>query len=154
MKKLLVPILILLGIGGGAGGGFVLRPPPPEPEGIEEGAELEETEEEVEAAFVKINNQFIIPVVKEDRVQALVVLSLSLETDAASTELIYDREPKLRDAFLRVLFDHAYAGGFGGAFTSSPTLDLLRRSLLEAANQVIGGQVTDILITDITRQDV
>jgi hypothetical protein len=51
------------------------------------------------------------------------------------------------------MFDHAYGGGFDGAFTTSPTLDALRHALLEAVNTEIGGIVTEVLITDISRQD-
>ena len=67
---------------------------------------------------------------------------------------IYAIEPKLRDALLRVLFDHAHIGGFDGAFTESGRLSLLRVGLLEAAQATLGPVVTDILITDIVRQEV
>ena len=67
--------------------------------------------------YVKLNNQFVVPVVEDGRVAAMVVLSLSLEVEAGNTEAVYQREPKLRDAFLQVLFDHANVGGFCGSFT-------------------------------------
>ncbi len=157
MKKLLPVLLALVGLGAGVGGGLALKPPAPEltPEEIAEMEHAaEEAEEETSAtAFVKINNQFVVPVVKGERVQSLVVLSISLETKQEYTELLYGQEPKLRDAFLRVMFDHAYAGGFGGAFTASPTLDTLRASLLESARAVVDDAVTNVLITDIVRQD-
>lgn len=56
--------------------------------------------------------------------------------------------------FLRVLFDHANAGGFRGTFTDGSTLVALRRALLEAARSAMGAEgVLDVLITDIVRQD-
>ncbi len=55
--------------------------------------------------------------------------------------------------FLQVLFDHANAGGFNGAFTSSTNMDVLRQSLLETAQAVIGKSVRNVLIVDIVRQD-
>ncbi len=157
MKKLLPLLLALVGLGVGVGGGLALKPPAPEltPEELAEikYAAEEAKEEEATTAFVKINNQFVVPVVKGDRVHSLVVLSISLETKQEYTELLYGKEPKLRDAFLRVMFDHAYAGGFGGAFTASPTLDTLRNSLLESARAIVDDAVTNVLITDIVRQD-
>jgi len=86
-------------------------------------------------------------------VDALVVLSLSLEVEAGNTEAVYLREPKLRDAFLQVMFDHANVGGFSGSFTDGSNLIVLRTSLKEAAAMILGTMVHDVLITDIARQD-
>ena len=104
--------------------------------------------------FVKLNNQFVVPVVASGRVEALVVLTLSIETAQGLREAIYNREPKLRDAFLQVLFDHSNMGGFQGAFTRSNNLDVLRGALLEVAQREFGQGVYNILIVDIARQDV
>lgn len=103
--------------------------------------------------YVKINNQFVVPLVRDDRISGMVVLSLSLEVPAGHSEDIYAREPKLRDAMLGVLFDHANIGGFDGAFTSTSTMDVLRTALRETARQVAGPVVEDVLILDIARQD-
>ena len=160
MGVLLPALLVVAGVGAGVGAGFVLRPSFAVPgvvesEVIEEG-KVEDVSDasETELSYVKINNQFVVPIIKNDRVSALVVLSLSLEVPAAETNAIYDREPKLRDSFLQVLFDHAYMGGFDGVYTASPAMDTLRRSLLLSARKVAGEVVTDVLITDIIRQDI
>lgn len=154
----LVPILFLIvGIAVGGGAGYVLKPA--EKECVEEPCDKEKAEEvepeksEVEPNYIRLKNQFVVPVVKEDRVRAMVVLGLSLETEPGSEDLIYSREPKVRDTFLRVLFDHAHTGGFDGRFTESTRLSVLRVALLEAAHSVIGPTVSDILITDIARQE-
>ena len=158
MGVLLPVLLVAVGIGAGAGAGLMLRPQPgspetPNPEAHSEVAVGADTSE-VELSYVKINNQFVVPVIKHDRVSALVVLSLSLEAPTTETSAIYDREPKLRDAFLQVLFDHAYMGGFDGVYTASPAMDTLRRSLLASAREVAGQDILDVLITDIIRQDI
>ena len=88
------------------------------------------------------------------RVEALVVASLSIEVTGGSTQAVYQREPKLRDVFLQVMFDHANIGGFEGAFTSGERMDILRSALfLDAARSVLGTNVKDVLITEIARQD-
>ncbi|WP_407493740.1 flagellar basal body-associated protein FliL [Pseudooceanicola sp. MF1-13] len=164
MKKLLPLILIILGIGAGAGAGLALRPAPqPEdmamnnPCGDGTGAPVaKEPEEEVlpeDREYVKLNNQFIVPVVADGRVGALVVMSISVEVKLGARETVFLREPKLRDVFLQEMFDHANQGGFQGAFTNSNTLDVLRNSLKEAGSHVMGDQLLDVLITDIARQD-
>ena len=100
-----------------------------------------------------MNNQFVVPGVDGGRVAAMVVLSVSIEVEAGNTEAVYQREPKLRDVFLQVLFDHANTGGFSGSFTDGANLIVLRTSLKEAAVLVMGSAVRDVLITDIARQD-
>jgi len=134
-----------------------MQPPPEAAQAhIQEKAEEEENSEEVDkdTEFVRLNNQFVVPVVKDARVASLVVLSLSLETEPGMSEEIYSLEPKLRDVFLQVLFDHANIGGFAGSFTHSSNMEVLRRSLREVAQAELGKRVSNVLIIDIARQDV
>ncbi|NUB44609.1 flagellar basal body-associated FliL family protein [Fertoebacter nigrum] len=149
MRKILPLLLALLGLAAGGGAGFALRPAPssdaPPPEA--------KAETQAPPDYVKLNNQFVVPVVEDGRVAALVILALSLEVTQGNSEAVYLREPKLRDGMLQVLFDHANAGGFRGAFTDGSNLVLLRKALLETAKQVLGDMVSDVLIVDIMRQD-
>ncbi len=171
MKKLLLPLILgLVGLGGGVGAGLFLMPEP-EPEmaadegtcACAEGVSAALPDAESDAAdpalpdgreFARLNNQFVIPVVEDGAVGSLVVLSLSLEVLSGSQQDVYSQEPRIRDAFLEVLFDHANGGGFSGAFTSSANLRGLRDALRERAQQTLGTLVTDVLIVDIVRQDV
>jgi hypothetical protein len=107
----------------------------------------------LEHDYVKMNNQFVIPVVTDGRIKALVVMSLSLEVVKGAGEQVYAREPKLRDAFLRVMFDHANSGGFDGDFTSNGNMLHLREALGDAGRSVLGDLVSEVLIIDIVRQD-
>lgn len=135
MAKLLPIIMLLIGIGGGIGAGIMLAPAPEESEvaaageghdasqeeSAEEHAEEDAAEDENAEPneFIKINNQFVIPVVERDQMTAMVVLSLSLETKPGMSGKVHSFEPKLRDVFLRVLFDHA---NMGASVAHSPAL--------------------------------
>lgn len=167
MGKILPILLALIGLGAGIGGGIALRPDPAKmaqaspcgdvsqghmAEAAMEYGEAEKKPSDLE--YVKLNNQFVIPVVGDGRVYALVVMSLNLEVAVGGRELVYQREPKLRDAFLQVLFDHANAGGFDGVFTSGRNMALLRDALRETARKTLGETLTDVLIVDFVRQDV
>ncbi|QDL94766.1 flagellar basal body-associated FliL family protein (plasmid) [Paroceanicella profunda] len=174
MKKLLPVILVLLGIGGGLFAGQMLKPPAPEEEqahlavtepahgdavdhAAPEGDPLEPTPVKVPEEgweYNKLDKQFIIPVMSETRVRALIVMSISLETEPGLDTQIATREPKLRDAFLRVLFEHERSGGFSGVFTDPRTLSDLRISLRKVARSIVGPGVNDVLVTDILRQDM
>ncbi|HHC29531.1 MAG TPA: flagellar basal body-associated FliL family protein, partial [Rhodobacterales bacterium] len=111
-------------------------------------------EAETGSDYVKLNNQFVVPTVKAGRIAAMVVLSISLEVPPGGSEAIYQREPKLRDLFLQVLFDHANAGGFDGAFTEGGKMDVLRAALLETAQRELGNNIRSVLITDMAKQDM
>lgn len=191
MKKLLLPlILLLLGLGGGVGAGIFLAPPPVaepvamspcgEPPVAEEPAEPVVTAAEgadhaapagehggtsgegepVDAGaatgfeYVRMNNQFVVPVVEGGAVRSMVVLTLSVEVMLGTQNAVFTYEPKMRDVFLQVLFDHANSGGFDGQFTSADNMRSLRRALRLAGQEAVGEQIHDVLITDIVRQDV
>jgi len=106
-----------------------------------------------EPEYVALQRQMIVPIVSEDQVISLIVLSLSVEVQAGFGTEVYDREPKLRDAFLQALFRHANTGGFSGAFTSGEKMADLRRALNSAAHQVLGPVAVQVLVTDILRQE-
>lgn len=153
LSKLIPVIFLALGTGAGIAAAMFMAPDP----ALHAEAEHEDPKdthaETGDTEYVKLNNQFVIPVILNERVASLVVMSLSLETTTKISETVYAHEPKLRDVFLRVLFDHANMGGFQGAFTQSDTLDLLRTALREVAQKELGDEVVDVLIIDISRQD-
>jgi len=168
MGKIVPIILALAGLGAGAGAGFMLRPTAPvetadacaDPATLHDTATLtpppaaDSTGQDSVNDFVKMNNQFVIPVVAGGKVSALVVLSLSLEIEVGQSDVFYKREPRLRDTFLQVLFDHANSGGFEGVFTGGTKMTTLRQALREAAQAELGASVIGVLVTDIVRQDV
>jgi len=153
--KLAPLAFLILGVAAGIGAGIFLGPQPESESHDDNTPEKHQTKSEASTAteFVKLNNQFVIPVVQDGRVVSLVVMSLSIETRVPMRELVFEREPKLRDSFLRVLFDHANMGGFNGSFTQADTLQILRNSLKDVATAELGENVETVLITDIARQD-
>tara|TARA_B110000003_G_C16625672_1_gene524795 strand:- start:677 stop:1171 length:495 start_codon:yes stop_codon:yes gene_type:complete len=163
MHKILALIVILLGVTAGVAAGLVAKiisidanqKSPVELTSSKPDTHIKnQTPESFKKQdYLKLNNQFIIPLVQENSVNGLVALSVSLELDYGYKETVYSLEPKLRDAFLQILFDHANIGGFNGQFTDSLNLDVLRNNLFGAAKKILGDKVTDILITDIARQD-
>lgn len=172
MKPLLLPLAgLLLGGAAGAGAAFVLdrdgggapgRAPPAEPAspagpGMAAPAAAADPSGDTDQAdlgYVDLGNQFIVPVVKDGAVDALVVLSLSVEVPAKARDDVFAHEPKLRDALLDALFDHGSVGGFAGDFTGPSSREALRRVLTQAARDVLGDRISAVLITGIVRQDV
>lgn len=153
MPGKLAPLLLALaGLGAGVGAGFMLRPAEPDDGGMQ--AAAAPPPEPGPRQFVPLTGQFVVPVIQHGHVRALVILTLSLETAPDSVMAVNSAGPKLRDVFLRVLFDHANAGGFDGAFTAAAAMTPLREALREAAQGVLGPTVHNVLIVDLVRQDV
>lgn len=163
MGKILPILLALVGLGGGVGAGIMLRPAPdpvaeaaqaaPDGEKEPDVAAMTGGKEEATIDYIKLNNQFVIPVIEDGRVSSLVVLSLSLAMKSGDSAFVYEREPKLRDAFLEVMFEHANAGGFSGTFTATMNREILRKALLETAKKVLGPDADEVLIVEMMRQD-
>lgn len=176
MLRFLLPVVLLLvGLGGGVSAGLFLFPSNGDTAEADEHAEEDEHETDDHGddhaaeddghgddhgepvgdglEYVRLNNQFVVPIVHHGSVRSLVVISLTLEVDAGSNEVVFNREPRLRDAFLQVMFAHANAGGFDGSFTEALAMAPLRSALSEAAQGILGEEVHDVLIVDITRQD-
>ncbi|MEM7596270.1 MAG: flagellar basal body-associated protein FliL [Pseudomonadota bacterium] len=177
MRAILLPlILAFVGLAGGAGAGWFLKPKVEvEDAKVEMPSQDQDDEGQADAAsraapaekidemdaegtsaseFVKLNNQFVVPVVSDGSVSSLVVMSLSLEVETGMREIVFQREPKLRDALLQVMFDHANVGGFDGAFTNAANLEVLRTGLTDTARKVVPGTVFGVLIVDLARQDL
>lgn len=179
--KLILPLLIaLLGLGAGVGAGLALKPASDDAsedagmlaEGAGDCAEGEEPCEAVaadpfkpvekpkyepkgELTYVPLEKPFVVPVFRGERVVSMVVVSLSVEIGAEEAEVVETIQPRLRDSFLKVMFRHANSGGFDGSFTVGQKLEDLKSALLEVANEVSGkAHVSDVLITEIARQDV
>ena len=171
MKKLIPFVFLLAGLGGGISAGMFLAPSgAPKEAAKQEKSEAEPKKPEEKSAkpnsdktgkkaglsefeYLKLTKQFVVPVVESDRIAALVTMSLSLEITPGMTEAFYAYEPKLRDGFLQVMFDHANTGGFDGAFTDSDNLNVLRKALLEVARKDLGDDVSEVLIMSVNRQD-
>ncbi|SET44300.1 flagellar basal body-associated FliL family protein [Oceanicella actignis] len=175
MKKLLPILLAVIGLVGGAVAGAMLRPPPAEDhakaeahggadpahaEGAahDEHAAPDEEEEQHDPEktyeFAKLDKQFIVPIVRNEEIAALAILSLTLEMEPGTSGAVSEREPKLRDELLQALFLHAQSGGFDGDFTSPQVMKDLRGALKKAARKVMGPAVHDVLLTEFVRQDL
>ncbi|SDE43451.1 hypothetical protein SAMN05421538_106226 [Paracoccus isoporae] len=107
----------------------------------------------VNPSYFEFPDQFFVPVMRGDRLDGIMVLTLSVEMESSDSEAVYAREFRLRDAMLRALLIHANTGGFDGNFTTEPRMRRLHRSLLGTAREASEGRVTDVLIGDLVRQE-
>lgn len=174
MKALMLMLaLLLLGTGAGAGaawlGGWLgAGDPAPADEASE--APVDNTDMVSDAApagtgvpvssairpdaeYQRLDDPFLVPLVRDNAVAAMMVLTLGLEVAPGQTAVIHAREPRLRNQLLQALFDHANTGGFEGMFTGAANMRALREGLTRAARDVVGEAVGSVLILDMVRQE-
>ncbi|MEM6413896.1 MAG: hypothetical protein AAF720_04495 [Pseudomonadota bacterium] len=102
--------------------------------------------------YFKFSRQFVVPLIAEQGVGALVILELNLEMQSEAADSFYYREPKYRDILMQELLDLANEGRFDGRLTDRRNLDGIRADLLTAVQDIAGEAVEDVLILDIMRQ--
>ncbi|WP_298915630.1 flagellar basal body-associated FliL family protein [uncultured Algimonas sp.] len=103
--------------------------------------------------FIKFKRQFVVPVVKQGEIDALVLLNLGLEVPDDKREAMFRMEPRFRDAFIRELLQLSDDGYFDEALTSPGTYEVLRETLTRAAQDISEDGVSGVLILDLSRQD-
>lgn len=106
-----------------------------------------------EFSFMKFGRQFIVPVIRSDDVNALVVLDINLELDPSAAERAYSREPKIRDAILSTLLTLSNEGAFEDQLLDEENMAHVRARLLAAAQTILGEDAIDVLILSMARQD-
>lgn len=160
LGKLMPVMSLVAGLAGGGTAAVVLAPSAPDAEsGHSEIAEVSaekssESDHGTESEIVKIPNQFVVPVILNDRVRSMVILTVALEVATGDGDRVRSLEPKLRDTFLDELFNLAAVGGFKDEVITRKTLDIVRTTLTERARVTLGSPGVKVLVTDMARQDV
>jgi hypothetical protein len=103
--------------------------------------------------FINFKRQFVVPVLKDDAVNALILINLALEVPSSERDNMFRLEPRFRDAFIRELLQLSDDGYFDQELTSSDTYEILRETLTRAANDISDDGVNKVLILDLSRQE-
>jgi flagellar basal body-associated protein FliL len=158
MKAVLALLLLVLGIAGGGALGVYLRPQaaPADPAAAEAAAEAARAEALAAAQphYITFSRKFVVPVVEGRRTAALLVADIGIDARGAAGDRVQARKPRLRDAFLSVLFEMAATGAFSQTYTEAPILEELRRKLRETAEAEAGPGIEDVLLLDLIRKEL
>jgi len=165
MKKLILPIVILLAAAASAFGGSFLKQSANDGAASadasqatsEESAHSKDKKAEKHgksakkdaASYMKFSRQFIVPVVKAGTPSSLMILDVNIQVEDSWKESAYALEPKLRDAMLAALLNLASAGDLEKITQSAEALEYAKAQMLTAAQLILGDGAQDILITDI-----
>lgn len=168
--KLILPILLaVLGALGGVVGGVLLMAAPPS----EETAEVETADASddapaqpdgvvsimIEAAtdsvYHPLERRLFVPFERADGRSAFATVEITLELppDEAAKGFVEAHEPKVLDAFFRVLVGFAATGAFEESTRAADTLRELDDALQIAARAVLGDYVRGVLIANLLTND-
>lgn len=167
MKALILPVLMSISAAGGVFTANLLKGDAPsaapashgdEGHGAEKAAKSkghggESSAKSDSSDFMKFKRQFVVPVMKDQSVEALVLLNLGLDIDESKRDEVFRKEPRFRDIFIRELLQLSNDGYFNEEMTSPNTYEVVRETLLRAAKSVDETSVNDVLILDFSRQD-
>lgn len=160
IKKLLPLISLVIGLGSGGAAALFLAPPAKDSmvttDGSDSDAEYETelTESSGDTEIVSLPKQFVVPVMINSRVTAMVILTIALDVESGSGDYVRSIEPKLRDSFLEELFGLAALGGFEDDIISRQSMSLVRVALTKRAAEILDQKGVQVLITEMARHDV
>ena len=103
--------------------------------------------------YFNFRRNFIVPVIGKERVQALVLISVSIEMPEDKIEEVQTREPNIRDAFMKALLAMSYEGVFNQDITNPDVYNEIQKRLYETAKVSVDKDVKSILLVDFARQD-
>ncbi|MGD1868928.1 MAG: hypothetical protein ACFB0F_05325 [Neomegalonema sp.] len=164
MNKLMLVGVIVAGALAGGAVGFVMMPEPPELTEEEKKKAQEEAKKKAKAEkmakkateydYLRLDRQFVVPIIEDGSVRSLVVLELNLEIEPGASERIYSIEPRVRDALLAQLHRTAQEGGFVDRLGTSSFLNELREDLRLALKPILGDDLHSDLIGNNVRRAV
>jgi len=107
-----------------------------------------------EVIYYKFSREFIVPIIREGRVDSLVILNLNLEADAAISQKLFEMEPKLRDNIMTTLITLSNDGTTFESMTSVENYETIRSMVLKNLQTVVSSGIENVLIVDFAKQDV
>lgn len=107
-----------------------------------------------EIIYYKFSREFVVPVIRNNHVDSLVILHLSLEADAAISQKLFEMEPKLRDSIMTTLITISNDGQTFESITDIESYESIRSMVLLNLKTVVSSGIHNVLIMDMARQDV
>lgn len=104
--------------------------------------------------YYKFSREFVVPVIRDNRVSSLVILHLSLEADSSISQKLFEMEPKLRDSIMTTLITISNDGQTFESITDVESYESIRSMILMNLKTVVSSGIHNVLIMDMARQDI
>lgn len=106
------------------------------------------------AEYYKFTREFIVPIMKDERVESLVIININLETEPGVSQSLFTMEPKLRDNIMTTLIDLSNDGHTLERMTSAENYETIRSMIKKNLTSVVSTGIENVLIVDLAKQDV
>lgn len=163
MMKFLLPLLLaIVGVVGGVAIGIVMKPEPvlteEEKAAIEEKqaakAALDKSLKAADSEYFQLTDKLVAPFKRGNGRSAFVAVHITLELAPGKMPFAETHEPKVVDAFLRVVVGFAATGAFDDHGHAPHTLEELNKELLKTVRAVLGDDVVrSVLIANLLTSD-
>lgn len=107
-----------------------------------------------EVVYYKFSREFVVPIIRNSRVDSLVILNLNLEADSSISQRLFEMEPKLRDNIMTTLITISNDGTTFESMTSVENYETIRSQVLKNLQSVVSSGIHNVLIVDFAKQDL
>ena len=104
--------------------------------------------------YFKFTREFVIPVMRESRVESLVILNINLEVDSNVTSKLFAMEPKIRDNIMTTLIELSNDGSTLEAIANLENYESIRATVLMNLQKIVPEGIKNVLIVDMAKQQL
>lgn len=104
------------------------------------------------ADFFKFSRQFVAPIVRGGRPEAMIVLDVVIELAPGAGDGLYGIEPRLRDAVMKALIAQSGRGELQELLDDPSRLEATRAAVFAGVQDVIGDKARAVLLLDVAYQ--
>lgn len=105
-------------------------------------------------SYYKFSREFIVPIMRENRVDSLIILNINLEVDSAVFDDLFSMDPKLRDNIMTTLIKLSNDGTTFESFAEVQSYETIRSMIALNLKNVVASGINNVLILDMAKQDL
>lgn len=104
--------------------------------------------------FYKFSREFVIPLMREEAVESLVILNINLEVDSSMSSSLFGMDPKLRDNIMTTLISLSNDGVTLNRVSDVNNYETIRGMVLDNLKKEVGEGIKNVLILDMAIQEL
>lgn len=104
--------------------------------------------------YFKFSREFVVPLMRDDKVKSLVILNINIEVDANATAGLFAQEPKLRDNIMMSLIELSHDGVTLDNITDVESFETIRSVLVKNLKKIAPEGIKNVLILDVGKQEL
>lgn len=107
-----------------------------------------------EIQYFDFSREFIVPIMRDQRVESLVIININLEVQSSVMDKLFSVKPKLRDSIMTTLVGLSNDGTTLVDPTNVDSYETIRSVILLNLSSVVASGIENVLIMDLAKQDL